>query len=71
MVCSMLSAYMAAGFAPQFGARLDVALDYVAMQLELPARLGEDKATIEVEIAPDLWAPSGYFWENDLCLKRG
>lgn len=66
----MLSAYMKAGYMPQIGCRLDVALAWVASRYDLPARIAEDKTTIEVEIAPNLWAPSDYYFENDLCLKR-
>lgn len=66
----MLSAYMKAGYMPQICCRLDVALAWVASRYDLPARIAEDKTTIEVEIAPNLWAPSDYYFENDLCLKR-
>lgn len=66
----MLSAYMKAGYMPQIGCRLDVALAWVASRYDLPARIAEDKTTIEVEIAPNLWAPSNYYFENDYCFKK-
>lgn len=55
---------------PQIGCRLDVALAWVASRYDLPARIAEDKTTIEVEIAPNLWAPSNYYFENDYCFKK-
>lgn len=66
----MLSAYMKAGYMPQIGCRLDVALAWVASRYDLPARIAEDKTTIEVEIAPNLWAPSNYYFENNYCFKK-
>lgn len=66
----MLSAYMKAGYMPQIGCRLDVALAWVASRYDLPARIAEDKITIEVEIAPNLWAPSNYYFENNYCFKK-
>lgn len=66
----MVSAYMKAGYMPQISCRLDVALAWVASRYDLPVRMAEDKVTIEVEIAPNLWAPSDYYFENDLCLKK-
>ena len=66
----MLSAYMEAGYMPQIGCRLDVALAWVASRYNLPARIAEDKITIEVEIAPNLWAPSNYYFENNYCFKK-
>ena len=55
---------------PQICCRLDVALAWVASRYDLPARIAEDKTTIEVEIAPNLWAPSTYYFENDYCFKK-
>ena len=66
----MLSAYMKAGYMPQICCRLDVALAWVASRYDLPARIAEDKTTIEVEIAPNLWAPSNYYFENNYCFKK-
>ena len=66
----MLSAYMKAGYMPQIGCRLDVALAWVASRYDLPARIAEDKITIEVEIAPNLWAPSNYYFENNYCFTK-
>ena len=66
----MLSAYMKAGYMPQIGSRIDVALAWVASRYDLPARIAEDKTTIEVEIAPNLWAPSNYYFENNYCFKK-
>ena len=61
---------MKAGYMPQIGCRLDVALAWVASRYDLPARIAEDKTTIEVEIAPNLWAPSNYYYENNYCFKK-
>ena len=61
---------MKAGYMPQIGCRLDVALAWVASRYDLPARIAEDKTTIEVEIAPNLWAPSNYYFENNYCFKK-
>lgn len=66
----MVSRYMKAGYTPQCGCRMDSALEYVSRQLEMSSRIAADNCTIEVEIAPGLYAPSGYWWENDLLLKR-
>ena len=55
---------------PQIGCRLDVALAWVSSRYDLPARIAEDKITIEVEIAPNLWAPSNYYFENNYCFKK-
>ena len=55
---------------PQIGCRLDVALAWVASRYDLPARIAEDKITIEVEIAPNLWAPSNYYFEDNYCFKK-
>lgn len=63
-----LSAYIKAGYAPVCHCRLDSALEYIKQQLELDARANNE--TIEVEIAPGLWAPSGYYWEEDTLFKK-
>lgn len=55
---------------PQAGCRLDAALAWVTFIYDLPARIAEDKMTIEVEIAPSLWAPSNYYFENNVCFKK-
>lgn len=68
VVFRMLSAYIKAGYTPICGCRLDSAVEYVQHQMEMVARAKDE--TIEVEIAPGLWAPSGYYWENELLLKR-
>lgn len=66
----MLSAYIAAGYTPICGCRLDAALEYVSHQLEMPSRLKDE--VIEVQIVPveEGWAPSGYYWESDTLFKR-
>ena len=60
--------YMKAGYAPICHCRLDSALEYVKHQLEMETRATNE--TIEVEIAPELWAPSGYYWEQGTLFKK-
>ena len=59
--------YMEAGYAAQCHCRSDSALEYVEQQMEMRARLVE--SSIEVEIAPGLFAPSGYYWECDTLFR--
>lgn len=68
VVSLVLSSYIKAGYTPICGCRLDSALEYVQQQMEMAARAKDE--TIEVEIAPGLWTSSGYYWENELLLKR-
>lgn len=66
----VLSSYIKAGYTPICGCRLDSALEYVQQQMGMYARLNAE--CIEVELVPgsNMWAPSGYYWENELLLKR-
>lgn len=63
-----LSVYIKAGYTPICHCRLDSALEYIQHQLEMDARA--DNETIEVEIAPGLWASSGYYWEEDTLFRK-
>jgi hypothetical protein len=69
-ICTKIdvAAYMKVGYIAQCHCRLDSALDYVKQQMEMDARANNE--TIEVEIAPGLWAPSGYYWEEDTLFKK-
>lgn len=67
-----LLAYLKAGYVAQCHCTTEGALDWVHSQYfqEMSVRFAEDNCTIEVEIAPGLWQPSGYFWEESTLFKR-
>lgn len=64
--------YMKAGYVAQCHCKLEGALDWVSKEYldEMKIRIADDSCTIEVEIAPDVWAPSGYYWEENTLFKK-
>ena len=66
-----LSQYIKAGYAPICHCIRTEAVLYISQQLEMKAQFAKDDCAIEVEIAPDCWAPSGYYWEKDTLFKKG
>lgn len=67
-----LSQYIKAGYVPQCGCRQSEVLGWVRQNLgsEMDIRFADDNCTIEGEIAPGLWFPTGYYWEESIVFKK-
>ena len=68
-----LSKYIKTGYVPICGCNRLSAVMYVYTQYGKKTQFAEDRCTILIDLGDEnmpMWAPSGYYWEEDNLFKK-